>query len=154
MKTTQAPYVLHVDDEEADILLLKHVFERLGIDDHLEAVSDGQVAIDYLSGTGKFADREAHPLPSLVLLDLNLPGVNGMDVLEWIRRQPALRKIVVVMFSSSRQTKDVDRAYELGANSYVQKSCNLERTVEMAKLLKGWWLEHNCFASIEEHHSG
>jgi CheY-like chemotaxis protein len=95
------------------------------------------MAIDYLSGAGPFADRQKHPLPCLVLLDLKFPKLNGLEVLAWIRQQSSLKKLVVVMFSSSSQPADVDRAYELGANSYIQKPAGVEHTLEIAQLLKG-----------------
>jgi CheY-like chemotaxis protein len=108
------------------------------------------MAMDYLSGSGAYADRQKFPLPCLVLLDLNLPMRAGLEVLEWIRQQPNLKKLVVVVFSSSALSTDIDRAYELGANSYITKPMELEKTMEIAQLLKGWWLGYNRFAPIEE----
>ncbi len=140
--------ILQVEDEEADILLLQHVFKRAGITSPLQAVTDGQMAIDYLSGTGKFADRGHYPLPCLVLLDLKLPKVTGLDVLAWIRRHPQLGKLVVVLFSSSALPQDVERAYALGANSYIEKPSMPAQTLEIAQLLKGWWLGYNRYPAI------
>ncbi len=142
--------ILQVEDDEADIFLLKRVFERAGIESPLHAVTDGQMAIDYLLGNGEYADREKHPLPCLVLLDLKLPRLSGLELLDWIRHQPGLANLVVVVFSSSAQTEDVQRAYSLGANSYIQKPTSIEHTLEIAQLLKGWWLGHNRFAPISE----
>jgi CheY-like chemotaxis protein len=142
--------ILQVEDEEADIFLLKHVFGRAGITSPVKAVTDGQMAVDYLAGTGPYANREEHPLPCLILLDLKLPKLNGLEVLAWVRQQPSLKHLVVVVFSSSCQPSDVERAYELGANSYIQKPPNLERTLEVAQLLKGWWLGYNQFAPVYE----
>jgi CheY-like chemotaxis protein len=142
--------VLQVEDEEADIFLLRHVFKQAGIVGQLRVVTDGQMAIDYLAGTGVYANREEYPLPCLVLLDLKLPRKSGLEVLEWIRQQPGLRSLVVVPFSASSLSADVTRAYELGANSYIQKPSDLQRTLEIAQLLKGWWLGYNQFAPIQE----
>ncbi len=142
--------ILQVEDEEADIFLLKWVFQRAGIESPLRAVTDGQMAIRYLSGEGEYADRQKYPLPCLVLLDLKLPGMDGLEVLAWTRRQPNLRRLVVLVFSSSAQPKDVERAYELGANSYIQKPSDMEHTLEIAQLLKGWWLAYNHFAPVYE----
>jgi CheY-like chemotaxis protein len=97
-------------------------------------VIDGQVAIDYLSGNGPYADREKHPLPCLVLLDLKMPKVSGLEVLDWIRQQPNLKKRVVVLFSASALPADLDRAYELGVNSYIEKPSTLERTLDLATI--------------------
>lgn len=140
--------ILHVEDEETDILLREMVFKRAGITSPVHVVTDGQMAIDYLAGAEPFADRRKHPLPCLVLLDLKLPKVGGLEVLGWIRRQPLLRKLVVIVFSSSTYPADIDRAYELGANSYIEKPSTVERTLEVAQLLKGWWLGYNRFPPI------
>jgi CheY-like chemotaxis protein len=142
--------ILQVEDEESDIFLLRHSFSKAGITNPVKTVTDGQMAIDYLAGKGAFADREAHPLPCLLLLDIKLPKVSGLEVLSWIRQQPSLRHLVVVVFSSSCQPEDVERAYHLGANSYIQKPSDLEQTLEIAQLLKGWWLGYNRFAPIYE----
>jgi CheY-like chemotaxis protein len=142
--------ILQVEDEEADIFLLQFAFKKAGIQSPVQAVMDGQMAIDYLSGTGAYADREKHPLPCLVLLDLKLPKISGLEVLAWIRQQPNLRSLAVVVFSSSSQPSDLERAYELGANSFIQKAAQFEQTLEIAQLLKGWWLGYNRFAPIYE----
>jgi CheY-like chemotaxis protein len=141
--------ILQVEDEQADVELLQVVFKRAGITNPVHVVTDGQMALDYLAGAGRFADRERHPLPCLVLLDLKLPKVDGLDVLEWLRHQPNLKRLVVVVLSSSVQRRDVERAYDLGANSYAQKPPELGRMVEMARSLKSWWLGCNCFAPFE-----
>lgn len=144
--------ILQVEDDEPDVFLLKMVFKRAGITNPVQVVTDGQMAMDYLAGTGDFADREKHPMPCLVLLDLNLPKVGGLEVLEWIRRQPRLKRLVVVVLSSSAESRDIERAYELGANSYIAKPSRMEQTLEIAQLLKGWWLGYNHFAPIDVAH--
>jgi CheY-like chemotaxis protein len=141
--------ILQVEDDEADVFMLQAVFKRTSITNPVHVVTDGEMAIDYLSGNGLYADRQKHPLPCLVLLDLKMPKVNGLEVLAWIRQQPRLKKLVVVLFSSSAQPADIDRAYELGANSYIEKPPNLERTLEMAQFFKGWWLGFNRYAPID-----
>lgn len=138
--------ILQIEDEEGDIFLFKFACEQAGIDTPLQTVTDGQMAIDYLSGVGPYADRHKHPLPFLVLLDLKLPKVSGLEALAWIRQQPGLKHLVVIVFSSSAQPRDVERAYELGANSFVQKPSSLEETIELLQLLKSWWLRYNHFA--------
>lgn len=142
--------ILQVEDEEADVFLIQRVFRRAGINSPLRAVTDGQEAIDYLSGAGPYTDREKYPLPCLVLLDLKLPKIDGLGVLAWIRRQPQLKGLVVVIFSSSSQPADVEQAYELGANSFIQKPSDMTITLEIAQLLKGWWLGYNHFAPVFE----
>lgn len=141
--------ILQVEDEADDIFMLQVVFRRADITCPLHVVTDGQMAIDYLSGVGPYANREEHPLPCLVLLDLKLPRLNGLEVLAWIRQQPNLKNLVIVIFSSSILSEDVERAYELGANSYIQKPSDPSRTLQIAHLLKGWWLGFNQYAPID-----
>ena len=138
-------YILHVEDEEAYVFLMRLMFERAGITNPLRAVRDGQMAMDYLAGAGAYADREEHPLPSMVLLDLKLPKASGFEVLKWIREQPALKRLVVIVLSASSHPEDVGLAYDLGANSFIEKPLQMDRTLELVKLLKGWWLESNRF---------
>jgi CheY-like chemotaxis protein len=142
--------ILQVEDDENDVFMLQHVFKRTGIPCPLQVVRDGQDAIDYLQGVGLHADRLRSPLPCLILLDLNLPTRSGFEVLKWIRQHPPLRKLVVVVFSSSALAQDVGMAYELGANSYIVKPTELPKLVEIGQLLKGWWLGYNQFAPIDE----
>ena len=145
-----AKAILQVEDDENDVFLFRRVVEQAGITSPLQVVTDGEMAIDYLSGAGQFADRQRYPLPSLVLTDLNLPKKSGLEVLRWIRYEPYFKKLVVVVFSSSALPQDVDQAYELGANAYIQKSADFGQLREMAQLLKEWSLGYNHFAPIVE----
>lgn len=136
--------ILHVEDEEDDVLFIQRAFKSAGITNPLNAVEDGQSAIDYLSGNGKFADRQQYPLPALMLLDLNLPGQSGFDVLKWIRAHPELKRtIVVVICSSSQNLPDINAAYDLGANGYVVKPPTFPGLVELAKAIRDYWLVFN-----------
>jgi CheY-like chemotaxis protein len=139
------PTILQVDDEPSDAFLLQSVFSEAGIANPVQVAADGQQAIDYLAGIGAYSDRERFPLPCLVLLDLKLPKKSGLAVIEWIRAQPALRPIVVIVFSSSALPSDVRTAYALGANSFIEKPVAYENALAMARLLKGWWLDLNQF---------
>lgn len=140
--------ILHVEDEECDIVLLKLAFEHAGITMPVQLATDGQRAIEYLSGAGPFADRTKYPLPCLVLLDLKLPRKSGFEVLEWMRAQPLLRRIVVVVCTSAEHEHDIARAYELGANAYIVKPMDIAERNETARRLKAWWLECNRFAAV------
>ena len=142
--------ILQVEDDDNDVFLFRNVVEKAGITSPVHVVTDGEMAIDYLSGTGQFADRQRYPLPSLVLTDLNLPKKSGLEVLRWIRQEPYFKKLVVVVFSSSARPQDVDQAYELGANAYIQKSADSRKLKEIAQLLKAWSLGYNHFAPIVE----
>jgi CheY-like chemotaxis protein len=113
--------VLYVDDEENDIFFMELAFKRVGLDQSLHSVTDGQKAIAYLAGDGPYADRAQYPLPALVLLDLNLPLTSGFEVLQWLRKQSELECMPVIVFSSSGRPEDRQKAHELGANQYVLK---------------------------------
>jgi len=135
--------ILYVEDEETDVLLLQHALAKAGIRNPLQTVKDGKLAKDYLAGDGPFADRKLHPLPGLVLLDLNLPYWSGLEVLEWIRQQPHLRRVPVIIFSSSSRPDDIAQAYDAGANAYVVKPNALSELTALTLALRDFWLLHN-----------
>ncbi len=134
--------ILLVEDEESDVFFLRQAMQKAGVLNSLHVVSDGQEAIDYFKGAGKFADREGFPLPSLVLLDLKLPRVMGLDVLKWIRQQSKVAVIVVIL-SSSQEEADIATAYRLGANGYLVKPTDVGQLTDMAKSIKDFWLMQN-----------
>ncbi len=135
--------ILYVEDEEADVLLLQHVLSKAGISNPLQTVKDGKLARDYLAGDGPFADRKRYPLPGLVLLDLNLPYWSGFEVLAWVRQQPHLRRVPVVVFSSSSRPDDIARAYDAGANGYLVKPNALADLTTLVLAVRDFWLLHN-----------
>lgn len=132
--------ILLVEDDPDDILLIRRAFARAGLQDSMEIVTDGEGAVDYLGGSGSYSSRERFPLPAVILLDLKLPRKSGFEVLEWIRAQPGLRRIPVVVLTGSGQRSDVDRAFDLGANSYLVKPVGLDALTEMMKTLNLYWL--------------
>jgi CheY-like chemotaxis protein len=133
--------ILLVEDREDDIILIRRAFERISLSNPIHVVRSGEEALAYLAGEGKYSNRAEHPLPEIVFLDLKLPGIDGFDVLEWIRKQPGLRSLPVLVLTSSSQIRDVNRAYELGANSFLVKEFDFQNSVEMAKLLQRYWLK-------------
>jgi CheY-like chemotaxis protein len=135
--------LLIAEDDANDVFFLKHAFEQAEIKNPLHVVHDGQETIDYLSGVGEFSDRTKHPLPSLLILDLKMPRRTGMEVLMWLRDQPELQKLPVVVFTSSAHRQDVERAYGLGANAFVVKPSGNSKRIELAKVIKGFWLDFN-----------
>jgi|SRR5664279_2822817 CheY-like chemotaxis protein len=135
--------ILYVEDEESDVMLLQHVLAKTGIHNPLQTVKDGKEAKDYLAGNPPFGERGLHPLPGLVLLDLNLPYWSGFEVLEWIRQQPQLRRLPVLVFSSSSRPDDIARAYDAGANAYLVKPNALADLTAMALALRDFWLLQN-----------
>lgn len=143
------PIVLLVDDSPNDALLMRTVFDRAGFVQPLRFASDGDDAIAYLRGDSIYHDRKQYPLPTAVLLDLNMPRKNGFEVLTWIRQQPELRRLRVYIMSASSRAEDIERAYDLGANSYMVKPGNLDGLMHLAKCLVGW-LKLNHFAPVVE----
>lgn len=137
------PLILLVEDREDDVLLIRRAFERAKVDSALQVVPDGTEAIAYLSGEGIFSNRAEFPLPWLVLLDLKMPKVDGFEVLQWIRGREGLHSLVVVVLTSSEQMKDVNRAYALGANSFMVKPLDFENTVTLAQQIQHYWLQWN-----------
>jgi CheY-like chemotaxis protein len=134
--------ILQVEDDPNDVFFLQHAMKKAGVANPVQVASDGQQAIDYLKGAGKFADREKFPVPCLVLLDLKLPYVMGLEVLRWIREQPGTA-FPVVMLSASAEDADIATAYRLGANGFLTKPSEASKLVEMAKAIKDFWLTHN-----------
>ena len=134
--------VLCVDDDEDSVFLLKRAMDKAGPAYSMRVASDGQIAIDYFKGSGKFQDRETYPLPCLVLLDLKLPGRSGLEVLQWIRSDAGLL-VPVVILSSSQDEVDISTAYKLGANAYLLKPSDMDQLLEMAKMIAGFWLMQN-----------
>ena len=134
--------ILQVEDDANDVFFLKHAMTKAGVANPIHVASDGQEAIDYLKGAGKFADRVKFPLPGLVLLDLKLPHVMGLDVLKWIREQSGL-VVVVLLLTASGDDEDIASAYRLGANGCLVKPSQAAKLVDMAKAIKDFWLTHN-----------
>src|SRR5688572_26142092 len=106
--------ILLVEDESNDALLLERAFKRADLAPNLKVVTDGEMAIEYLGGQGKYSDRTLYPIPSLMLLDLKLPRRSGLEVLQWLREQGGFNDLPVIVLTSSRHMDDIDRAYDLG----------------------------------------
>lgn len=134
--------ILQVEDDPNDVFFLQHAMMKAGVANPIQVAPDGQQAIDYLKGTGKFADRGKFPLPCLVLLDLKLPYVMGLDVLRWIRNQPEMAFPIIIM-SASAEDIDIATAYSLDANAFLTKPSEASKLVDMAKAIKDFWLTHN-----------
>ena len=132
--------ILLVEDNPDDVLLLKRAFKKAGLPHALQIASHGEEAVDYLAGDGRYADRDKHPFPALMLLDLQLPRRSGHEVLEWLRAQDDLRRLPVVVLTSSREPTDINRAYDLGANSYLVKPVSFDALLEMVQVLERYWI--------------
>ena len=133
--------ILYAEDEENDAFFLQRALVQATVLNPLVVARDGQEAIDYCSGSGRFSNRDEHPLPCLVLLDLNMPRKSGMEVLKWIRNQPSISDLPVIVLTSSLQEADIHRAYSQGANAYLGKPSKPDELVGVIKSIKDFWRE-------------
>jgi CheY-like chemotaxis protein len=139
--------ILLVDDSEDDTYIFQRAWQTAGIANPLSVVGDGDQAIAYLRGTEPFNDRRQHGFPLIVLLDLNMPRKNGFEFLEWVRQQPALRFLMVDVLTSSMRPQDVERALDLGANSFFVKPGKID---DLVALLRAWHQNacHKVFVTV------
>jgi two-component system response regulator len=135
--------ILLVEDNPDDVELTRLAFDEAKIANQLAVVGDGAEALDYLFARGRFADRDPADLPSLVLLDLNLPKIDGREVLQAIRGNDATRALPVVVLTTSTEPFDVEATYALGVNSYIQKPVDFEQFVWAVKQVGLYWLVLN-----------
>ena len=127
--------ILHVEDNPDDVMLTRMAFRRAGVSAELEVACDGDQALTLLKGS-------TSP-PVCVLLDIKLPSMSGLDILAWIRQQPLLKRLPTIMLTSSVLADDINRAYDLGANSYLLKPTDPDGLVEIAQLIDRYWLRLN-----------
>jgi CheY-like chemotaxis protein len=137
---SETSVILLVEDREDDVLLVRRGFERAKLVNPLMVVRSGEEAITYLRGEGKYSNRSEYPLPDLILLDLKMPGLDGYDVLRWIRTQAHFRALRVIVLTSSEDIYDVDKAYGLGANSFLVKPSSFDNYVELLRSMNGYWM--------------
>ncbi len=135
--------ILLVEDDPSEVGLTKRAFEKHRIGSELMIVEDGQEALDYLFGAGSYASRDIKSLPAVVLLDLKLPRVDGLDVLKIIRNHDLTKRLPVVVLSSSREEQDVAMCYDLGVNSYIRKPVDFQQFAEFVRTLGLYWLVLN-----------
>src|ERR1041385_7392795 len=132
--------ILLAEDDVNDVLLVQRALQKSSVANPLHVGRDGEEAVAYLSGDLQFADRDRYPLPVLLLMDLKMPRRSGLEVLVWLRQQPGLKRLPVVVLTSSNQSPDINRAYELGANSYLVKPAGFDSLLELVKNLDMYWL--------------
>jgi CheY-like chemotaxis protein len=133
--------ILLVEDRDDDIALIKKAFAKAFVVNPLQVVKNGEEAIAYLEGEGKYSNRAEYPLPELMLLDLKMPRIDGFEVLKWVRQQPGLATLRIVVLTSSEAIRDVNMAYSLGANSFMVKPMDFEDVTHMSKFLTSYWLK-------------
>ncbi len=131
--------VLLVEDDLNDIFLVKRAFKIAQIHNPLQIVTDGQEAISYLRGVDKYGDRQTYPLPKLLVMDIRMPRKSGFDVLEFVKGSPTLRRIPVVIVSSSEDPADINRAYESGANAYMVKPVDFREVEHLFQSITTYW---------------
>jgi len=142
--TPQDKSILLVEDDANDVFFFERALGKIGFPtESLRVVNDGEAAISYLSGTGQYSDRTAYPIPALIFLDLKMPRKTGMEVLAWLRAQPALLPVPVVVLTSSKHSVEIEEAYRLRANSYLVKAVQLDELVETLKTAISYWLKMN-----------
>lgn len=135
--------ILLVEDNPSDINLTKRAFSKSNIANELVVVRDGQEALDYLYGAGPYADRNLSDIPAVILLDLKLPKIDGITVLREIKSHHELKKIPVVVLTTSDEENDLDECYRLGVNSYIRKPVEFDKFAEIVSLLGLYWLVIN-----------
>lgn len=143
MNKGRAANILLVEDTRMDIELTLDAFRERRLDNKVHVAPGGQQALDYLFGRGDFADREAHPLPDLILLDLKMPVVDGHEVLRQIKQVEHLKRIPVVILSSSKEEGDLAMSYDNGANSYLVKPVSFDGFLDVVQQVDSYWLSLN-----------
>jgi CheY-like chemotaxis protein len=139
--------ILLIEDSRDDVFFMERALKAAGFTKPPQVAKDGQMAVDYLAGVNEYADRQKFPLPSLVLLDLKLPQILGLDVLKWIRSRPELQALPVVVLTSSGERSDLERAYRLGANSFMVKP-SPDDLPALAKCLGEYWFKFNLIPRL------
>ena len=139
--TSDRTVLVMADDDPADCLLTEKALRKAEITCPLYVVHDGAELMDYLTRRGDYSDPAAAPRPSLILLDLNMPKVNGTEVLARLRDEPELCRIPVVVFTTSDEERDIATSYALGANAYMVKPSAFDDMVSVARVVKAHWLE-------------
>ncbi len=136
-------HILLVEDNRMDVELTLDAFREARLKNTIHVAANGQEALDYVFGRDKYADRNAYPMPNLILLDLKLPGIDGFEVLRQIKGTPLLKRLPVVILTSSKEEGDRALSYDIGANSYLVKPVSFEGFLGVVKQIEGYWLSLN-----------
>ena len=137
--------ILLVEDDDNDIFFFRRAMKLAGWSSPVQVVQDGKQALEYLDGQGQFSCRDEFPLPSLVLLDIKLPYLSGLEILKWIREHATLKQLTVIMLTSSKEESDIERACVLGANAYVVKPTRSEDLLDLVGSIGRFWIKYNQF---------
>lgn len=139
--TNQKLAILVADDDEEDCLIVQNAVRECRISNPLFFVKNGEETLDFLKNRGQYADADQFPMPGLLLLDLNMPKMNGWEVLEALQKDPDLSSLPVAILSTSESAADIERAYRLGASSYITKPLKFVDFVDLMKTLNHYWFE-------------
>ena len=137
--TTATETILIVEDEESDVIFLKRALAKIGVPNPIRSVTNGEEAIAYLQGTGEFSDRKANPFPRVIITDLKMPQMGGLQFLEWIQAHPSFRVVPTIVFTSSTSQADVNQAFKLGAAAYFVKPVEFKDLERIAKIMTDYW---------------
>jgi CheY-like chemotaxis protein len=133
--------ILMADDDQEDCMLVKDAWQESRLVNNLNFVEDGEELMDYLLHKGKYSDPSSSPTPDLILLDLNMPRKDGRESLKEIKSNPDLRRIPVVILTTSKEEADILSTYDLGANSFIKKPVTFESLVDVVKTLAKYWFQ-------------
>ncbi len=136
-------HILLVEDNRMDVELTLDAFREARLLNTVHVAPNGQDALDYIFGRGKYAERNTYPIPNLILLDLKLPGIDGFEVLRQIKETPILKRIPVIVLTSSKEEGDRAFSYDIGANSYLVKPVSFEGFLSIIRQIEGYWLSLN-----------
>ncbi len=137
--------ILLAEDNADDVFLLQRAMSKARLANPVRVVPDGEQALAYLKGEGDYGDREKFPFPALLLLDIKMPGLNGLEVLSAVRKDPLLKRLVVILFTSSNQQRDIDEAFDLHVNSYLVKPGGMDGMTQVLATVKSYWLGLNQY---------
>ncbi len=148
MLSPEKAVILIAEDRPDDVLLIKRAFAEAKVHNPIFVVPDGEKALAYLDGIGAYSDRTAYPLPDLILLDLKMPKMDGFEVLRAMRNRPDLRRIRVIVLTSSEDIFDINKAYELGASSFLVKPVEFQNFAALMRTLSYFWLQRNALPGL------
>lgn len=146
--------ILLVDDNRMDVELSLDAFREAHLANRIEVAGSGRQALDYLLGVGGYGDRITHPLPGLILLDLKMPGIDGFEVLRQLKATPLIKRIPVVVLTSSREEGDRAISYDIGANSYLVKPVSFEGFLNVIRQIENYWLTLNIAPPLPPGNNG
>lgn len=144
-------HILLVEDNKMDVALTLDAFREARLSNQIYVAHNGEEALDYMFGEGQFSDRKHYPLPNLILLDLKMPGIGGNEVLQRVKNTPEIKRIPVIILTSSKEEGDRALSYDLGANSYLVKPISFDGFLEVVKKVTDYWISLNVEPPLAVH---